>query len=143
MITQEILVNIHVLHSQGLGIRAIARELRISKNTVRRFLCKPSQQPIYSKRPAQETKLCPYESHIKARIAAAAPHWMPAAVHFREIKALGYSGGVSMVRSFVRTLKPAQNEPVVLFETEPAEQLQVDFTTIKRGKRILKPKNRS
>jgi len=31
-------VEIHVLHRQGHGIKAIARQLSISKNTVRKYL---------------------------------------------------------------------------------------------------------
>ncbi|MBP6057826.1 MAG: helix-turn-helix domain-containing protein [Nitrosomonas sp.] len=34
MLTQEILVEIHVLHRQGKSIRSIARALNVSRNTV-------------------------------------------------------------------------------------------------------------
>ena len=74
-----------------------------------------------------------FEDYIRERIAAVAPHWIPAAVLFRKIKAHGNSGGVSMVRLFVSGLKADKVEPIVRFEADPGEQLQVDFTTIKRG----------
>ncbi|WP_158296112.1 helix-turn-helix domain-containing protein, partial [Vibrio thalassae] len=35
MINQEQLVEIHVLHQQGQSIRRIARDLGVSRNTVR------------------------------------------------------------------------------------------------------------
>lgn len=38
MLTQETLVEIHVLHRQGQSIRAIAQKLGVSRNTVRRYL---------------------------------------------------------------------------------------------------------
>ena len=38
MLTQERRVEIRVLHRQGMGIRAIARELGMSRKTVRRYL---------------------------------------------------------------------------------------------------------
>ena len=38
MLTQETLVDIHVLHRQGNSIRAIAKGLGVSRNTVRRFV---------------------------------------------------------------------------------------------------------
>jgi transposase len=38
MLTQETLVEIHVLHRQGESIRAIAQKLGVSRNTVRRYL---------------------------------------------------------------------------------------------------------
>ena len=37
MLTQELLVEIHVLHRQGHSIRQIAKILRLSRNTVRRY----------------------------------------------------------------------------------------------------------
>lgn len=138
MITQETYVNIHVLHKQGLGIRAIARKLNLSRNTVRRHLSQPVQLPTYPERAKRPAKLDPFTDYIHSRIEAAKPHWIPAAVLFREIKALGYEGGSSMVRDYVSGLKPKTEEPAVRFETEPGKQLQVDFTTIKRGQHTLK-----
>ena len=38
MLTQERLVEIHVLETQDLCIRAIGRKLDVSSNTVRRYL---------------------------------------------------------------------------------------------------------
>ncbi len=138
MITQETYVTIHVLHKQGLSIRAIAGKLGLSRNTVRRHLAKPSELPRYQKRPKRPAKLDAYKDYIHERIQAAKPHWIPAAVLFREIKALGYEGGSSMVRVYVSQLKPTTDEAITRFETEPGQQLQVDFTTIRRGKRSLK-----
>ena len=45
-----------------------------------------------------------------------------------EIMELGYRGGLTILREFIRkqTL-PAQAEPVVRFETEPGRQMQVDW----------------
>ncbi|WP_158296145.1 helix-turn-helix domain-containing protein, partial [Vibrio thalassae] len=37
MINQEQLVEIHVLHQQGQSIRRIARDLGVSRNTVRTY----------------------------------------------------------------------------------------------------------
>lgn len=139
MITQETYVTIHVLHKQGMSIRAIARKLNLSRNTVRRYLARPAEVPKYSERGPRPAKLDAYKDYIQSRIAAAKPHWIPAAVLYREIKALGYTGGRSMVQAYVCQFKPkAPEEPLVRFETEPGKQLQVDFTTIKRGRQTLK-----
>lgn len=101
MITQETFVDIHVLHKQGFGIRAIARKLGLSKNTVRRYLRQPIVMPSYSPRAKRPTKLEPFKPYLLQRIDAAKPHWIPAAVLFREIKAQGYGGGVTLVRAYV------------------------------------------
>jgi transposase len=38
MLTKEIFVDIKVLHKQGKSIRAIAKELDVSRNTVRKYI---------------------------------------------------------------------------------------------------------
>lgn len=130
-------MDIHVLHKQGFGIRAIARKLGLSKNTVRRYLRQPIAVPNYS-RAARPTKLEPFKPYLLQRIEAAKPHWIPAAVLFREIKALGYSGGETLVRAYVSQQKPKCTEVATRFETAPGVQLQADFTTIRRGRHALK-----
>jgi transposase len=45
----------------------------------------------------------------------------------RECRAAGYTGGVTQLRTFVRRLRPAPEEPVVRFETEPGQQAQIDW----------------
>ena len=130
-------MDIQVLHKQGLSIRAIARQLDLSRNTVKRYLNQPKKLLTYSKRENRPTKLDPFISHIHKRIALAKPHWIPAAVLFRELKVLGYEGCETTVRNFVSMLRPQEKEPVERFETAPGEQLQVDFTTIKRGRASL------
>jgi len=50
MLTQEILVEIHVLHRQGRSIRAIAQQLGVSRNTMRRYLRDHSVVPCYPDR---------------------------------------------------------------------------------------------
>jgi transposase len=138
MLTKEIFVEIHVLHKQGYGIKAIARQLGISKNTVRKYLKQPMELPAYTPRPNRPTKLCPYKPYILERIEAAKPHWIPATVLFREIKAQGYEGGLTRLRSFIFPYKQTKPDPIVRFETEPGLQMQVDFTTIRKGKHPLK-----
>lgn len=57
MITFEIRMEIKVLHKRGMCIRAIARELGISRNTVRSHLKAKSEKPQYSPRPASSSLL--------------------------------------------------------------------------------------
>ena len=137
MITQEILVEIHVLHRQGHGIRAIARKLGLSRNTVRQHLKQPIKPPRYE-RPERPSKLDPFKDYLNARVAAAHPHWIPAVVLLAEIRDRGYTGGYSILKTYLAPLKAKPIDPVVRFATEPGVQMPVDFTTIKRGRHPLK-----
>lgn len=136
MLSQGQHVEISVLIRQGLSIRAIARQMRCSRNTIRRHLKLQSQrQPVvYGPRAQRVGKLAPFEAFLRQRVEAARPHWIPAIVLLREIHEQGYEGGYSILTSFLLTLKTKATETVVRFETEPGEQMQVDFTVIRRGR---------
>ena len=124
-------MEIHVLHQQGQSIRRIARDLGVSRNTVRTYLRDRSKEPIYPERQSRPTKLQPYHDYLRTRIEAAKPYWIPATVLLRELKSLGYEGGITMLKEHVKQYKPSKPvDPVVRFETLPGEQMQVDFTTI-------------
>jgi len=138
MLTQETLVEIHVLHRQGQSIRAIAQKLGVSRNTVRRYLRDLSVVPCYPDRAQRATKLDPYKDYLLARIEAAKPHWIPATVLFSEIQDRGYSGGITQLKSYIAEFKAVEPDPVVRFETPPGKQMQVDFTTISRHRRKIK-----
>lgn len=131
-------MEIQVLHRQGYSIRRIAKELGISRNTVRHYLRTKVATPTYSPRDKKPRKIAPYKTYLLERIEAAKPHWIPATVLLREIQALGYEGGITMLKEHVVQYKPKPNyDPIVRFETEPGQQMQVDFTTITRnGKRL-------
>lgn len=139
MLTVELAVEIQVLAKQGKSIRAIARELGISRATIRRYLREQITQPHYTERPKREGKLTPYQDYICQRIEAAKPDWIPATVLYREILERGYTGKESLVRSYVAEFKPQRpDEPDNRFETPAGKQMQVDFTTIKVGKTTIK-----
>jgi len=138
MLDQESLVDIHVLHRQGCSVRGISRQLEISRNTVRRYLRDIAQSPDYGPRSARPSKLNPFKPYLRERIEAAKPYWIPAVVLCKELQIRGYDGQEGIVKNYVRQFKPIIKEPVVRFETAPGQQMQVDFTTIKRGRNKLK-----
>ena len=133
MLTQERLVKIHVLETQGLSIRAIGRKLGVSRNTVRRYLRNQSLKPQYPSREIKPTKLDPFKAYMLRRVDAAKPYWIPATVMLVQIKARGYDDGYSQLERFLRPFKLKVHDPVVRFETLPGKQMQVDFTNISRG----------
>lgn len=138
MINQETVVDIHVLKRQGMGIRAIARELGISRNTVREYLRDKSRGTGQPNRAPRPSKLDPFKDYLNQRVEAARPQWIPATVLLRELREHGYHGGISILKTYLAPMKQAPAEPVVRFETDPGQQLQVDFTTIRRGTSSLK-----
>lgn len=85
-------MEIKVLVRQGMSIRAIAQQLRVSRDTVRKYLRNPSL-PIYPHRAVRPTKLAPFRPYLQARIQAANPHWIPATVLLRELREHVHRGG--------------------------------------------------
>jgi transposase len=133
MIGGEMSMEIRVLARHGKGVREIARDLGVSRNTVRRYLRDPDAAR-YQARPSRLAKLDPYKHYLAERVKAASPERIPAPVLLRECRALGYPGEITMLKAFVASLYPkVEPEPIVRFETEPGEQMQVDWATIRRG----------
>lgn len=133
MLRQEQRVEIRVLARQGKGIRAIARELGISRTTVRRYLA-DARAGRYGPRAPRPTKLGPFTDYVRERVTAARPDWIPATVLLRELRERGYAGGISQLKAYLRPLKQVRPDPVVRFETAPGEQMQADFTVVRRGR---------
>ena len=76
MLTQEFIVEIHVLSHQGHSVKAIARQLRVSRNTVRKYLRNRSLTANYPPRPTRASKLDPYKAYLTQRQLDAKPHWI-------------------------------------------------------------------
>ncbi len=133
MLTQEQAVEVRVMARQGKGIREIARELGLSRNTVRRYLREPGP-PAYKPRALCPNKLDPYKAYLVERVRQAQPVWLPATVLLREIREQGYAGGISQLKAYLAPMKPAKDSagPLVRFETAPGHQMQVDFVTFRR-----------
>jgi transposase len=121
------------MHRQGRSIRAIAKELGCSRNTVRRYLREKAARR-YGPRAPRCGKLGAFEGYLRERVAQARPRWIPATVLLREIVQRGYAGGISQLKAFLVPLKQSAPEPVVRFETPPGQQMQADFTVVRRGR---------
>ena len=85
------------LHQQGLGARTIARQVGISRNTVRSYLAAETfpEQGLRSKR---RSLLDPYLPYLRERWDAGCQN---AAQLQQEIEARGYRGSHTLVRSLV------------------------------------------
>lgn len=120
-------MEIGILDRQGKSLRQIAREMGISINTVRKYLANPDAIG-YRPRPRPPHKLDPFEDFLKRRVASALPDAIPATVLFREVQELGYTGGITQLKGFVKTIRPKHKaEPLIRFSTLPGVQMQVDW----------------
>ena len=104
MLGQEGFVDIQVLHRQGVSIKGIARELGVSRNTVRKYL-RADQAPEFKACRSRPSKLDPFKDYLQQRVAPGHPDWIPATVLFDEIKAMGYPGGRTILCDHRATLK--------------------------------------
>ncbi|MBU6461071.1 MAG: IS21 family transposase [Proteobacteria bacterium] len=140
MLSKESFVEIQVLHRQGMSIKEIARELGVSRNTVRKYLRLPCTYPSYQQRGARPSKLDSFKAYLDERMKSADPKRIPVPVLYQEIKEQGYQGKLRILNTYIAQAYPRNKvqEPLVRFETAPGQQMQVDFTTIRRGARALK-----
>lgn len=133
MLQKEQWMSIHVLMTQGLSQREIARRLGISRNTVARYAAS-DDVPSYKTREPRPTKLQPFHRYILGRIQAAKPDRIAAPALLRELRALGYTGQLRSLQTFMQAHQPVpQDDPVVRFETSPGQQMQCDFVVFRRG----------
>jgi len=135
MLTEEGIMEIRILSRRGMSIRAIARELNISRNTVRKYLRGEAVKTPARRGPGRPRKLAPYEDWIRRRVERAAPIRLPSTVLHREVAAMGFDGTPRTVQRFVAGLYPApEPEPVVRFETAPGHQAQMDWGEYRLGR---------
>ena len=113
---------IYEMKGAGRSIRGIAGELGIARNTVRRYLKSPEAIRAKS-RPHQASKLDQYTGYIDRRLHEGLENCV---VLHRELRALGYDGGYSILKDYVSPRRrPRQPDATMRFETAPGEQAQV------------------
>jgi transposase len=107
-------------------VRRIARVLRISRNSVRRYLRSPGV-PQPKARAPRGSKVDPYAAYVRERVAGGLDNCV---VLLRELRARGYTGSYTVLKDFVQPLRqrrPAAAVATMRYETAPGEQAQVDF----------------
>jgi transposase len=114
------------LHRQGLRVSAIARRTGLDRKTVRRYLERGLEPPAYGPRPPRQSKLAPFARFLRERVAAFPE--LTASRLMREVREIGFTGGYTILKDFLRDARPS--EPAgfeVRFETPPGRQAQADF----------------
>lgn len=127
MLKLEAWMDIKDLHRQGHSIRTIVELTGCARNTVRRVL--REQTPRSPKQRTRASQLDSHKPYLEKRYAECA---LSAVRLLEEIKAMGYRGGVDVVRRFIGSLeahKAARHKMTVRFETPPGVQAQADWAS--------------
>lgn len=120
---------IRELHAQGLSITAISDKTGFDRKTVRKYLDLTSV-PEPKKRAKKESKLDKYRDYIIKKLQEGP---FTANRLFREIQEMGFTGKYTIVKDFVRKVRPEQCvQAVYRYETKPGVQAQVDWSEFGR-----------
>jgi transposase len=124
MIDRQSVFEIHRLRNEGQSVRKISRILKLNRETVLRYLDQPKREPP-KRRPA--SKLTPFKEEI-ARLLELDPQ-ASAVVIGQRIGALGYAGGITILRDYLRGLgrRSIERTAFIRFESAPGEQMQIDW----------------
>lgn len=120
------LVMILDLHRQGVSVSEISRRCGIDRKTIRKYIKRGLEAPVYGPRGPRPKLIDPYVDYLRGRVAAYPG--LTGRRLLRELKELGYPGAYTGVKAALRQLRPPI-EPgfAVRFETPPGDQGQVDF----------------
>ena len=110
---------------QGESTRAIARRLSVSRNTVRKLLGS-APPPPRAALPPRGSILEPYKPEIRALLEEVASMKAPAVLE--RLRPLGYTGGISILRDYLRASRPRpEREAFLTLDFHPGAALQVDW----------------
>ena len=119
--------------AEGFSKSAIARKLGISRETVRRYANLPDDYIPHINRPPVINSVDPYLPHIAKMLETAEQQKseIPLTVIYEEIKKLGYDGSLRWLQQVILRYelraRAKSDEPIIRFETKPAQQMQVDW----------------
>jgi transposase len=112
----------HLHAHQGLNVAQIARELTRDPRTVAYWL---AQDHFRLRTPRPRTsKLDPFKAQI-ARLLERYPY--SAAQVFQRLREQGFTGGYSLVKAYVRTVRPTRQPAFLKLAFAPGECAQVDW----------------
>ncbi|CAM3617216.1 hypothetical protein AB1399_05530 [Hydrogenibacillus schlegelii] len=109
---------IEELYAKLRSIREVARRTGHDRKTVRKSIY-AQELPRYKPRPPRPSKLDPFKPSLVSRIAEGT---LNCNVLLDEIRALGYTGGKSILKAFVAQYRvPRAAQAVQRFETLPGQ----------------------
>lgn len=120
------------------SIRATAARTKVSRNAVRRIL-RPASTPDARQSSARGSKLDPYKAKIEF---LAREKDLTGVRILEEIKELGYDGGYSILKEYLRKIRPKpRKRPTPPIDHPPGHEAQMDWSphTVNMGgqKRVV------
>ena len=108
------------MKQRGCKVAEMARVQGVSRQTIYRWL---SREEGRVRR--RVSKLEPYKEYVRSRLR---DYTIPAPVLLGELRELGYSGGITILKEYAAEVREENIARVVQrFETEPGRQAQVDW----------------
>ena len=114
----------HLHAHQGLNASQIAKELALDPRTVSYWLAQEHFRPRQST--PRSSKLDPFKAQI-VRLLERYPY--SAAQVFQRLREQGFDGGYSLVKAYVRTVRPRRQPAFLTLAFAPGECAQVDWGT--------------
>jgi len=123
MIDYELYCKIKDCHErQGLTIAQIARAVGVHSDTVAKWVRRPQYQ---ARQPApRSSRLDPFKARI-VRLLEAHPY--SAQQIFQRLREEGFDGGLSIVKDYVRRVRPVRREAFLKLSFAPGEAAQLDW----------------
>ena len=112
----------HLSAHQGLNAAQIARELTLDPRTVAYWLTQEHFRP--RKSPPRSSQLDPFKQEI-GRMLDRYPY--SAAQVFQRLREHGFEGGYSLVKAYVRAVRPRRQPAFLTLAFAPGECAQVDW----------------
>ena len=123
MISYETYCKIHHdAQQQGLTVAQIARKMGLDPKTVAKWLQANSFTPRQAT--ARRSKLDPFKTQIVRWLES---HDYSATQIFQRLNENGYEGGYSIVKAYVRMVRPVHQPAFLTLAFEPGECAQVDW----------------
>ena len=111
---------------EGLSIRAIAKRLGMSRNTIRKLLGRSLPRPVRQAPTKRGSLLDPYQRYIAETLDDTPELKAPAMLE--RLRARGYTGGISILRDRMGKVRPKPAaEAFLTLEFAPGSAMQVDW----------------
>lgn len=115
----------HLADEKKFSAAQIAAEVNLNEKTVEKWMARTSYQ---RRRPSKRSsKLDPFKRQIIALLERYNAY--TAQQILQEVRALGYAGGYSILKEFVRLVRPARKPAYLTLQFAPGECAQADWGT--------------